>query len=96
MDEVVRALDQLRYKAIDYCDNPGSPEAKEFQKFAHDVYDQAKRGIPADKVLWKLKELRARIEQLKGNDELYDLNHVDDMHDRCEDIRKELEKIVRS
>ncbi|MDB5183310.1 MAG: hypothetical protein JWO47_1094 [Candidatus Saccharibacteria bacterium] len=95
MDEVVHMAEALRHKARDYCDKPHDPHAVEFIRELDEFYELAHRGMTADKLEWKVKDLRKAIEELKHTEGLYDFDHIDDMHDRCEDMRKIIEKLAR-
>ena len=95
MDEVTHMAEQLRHKARDYCDMPDDSRAKQFIRTLDEFYDQAKRGTAAEKLEYKVKDLRQVIESLKQAEGLYGFDHIDDMHDRVEDMRKTIEKLAR-
>lgn len=93
MDEVVRELDQLWFRARDYCDQPEDSAAQRLQKEIRAVHAEAKQGKSPDYLFEKVKELQRMLDDFRHSDEVYDFKHTDDMHDRCEDIKKHLRKL---
>lgn len=96
MDEVTKLADQLKHKAKDYCDKPYDPLAEQLQKNLEQLHGQMRLKITPDKLLYKVKDIRTLVEDMKrteGIETVYDMEHLDDIHDRLEDIRKELEQL---
>jgi len=95
MDELHHLADQFHFKMHDYCENHNDPRFEALNKAMEHFIAEIKSHQTPDKLMWHLKDIEKMVEPLKHTEEVFKYRDTDDLHDRCEDMRKLLDKLER-
>ncbi|CAN5436238.1 hypothetical protein BH10PAT3_BH10PAT3_2000 [soil metagenome] len=95
MDEVRKLVEDIRFKAHDYCQNSNHPDFEEFKRDLENFLSEIKQDQTADKLEWKMKDIEHIVQRFKANEEVFKFQDTDDLHDRCEVLRKVLQELAR-
>ncbi len=87
MDQVVRLAEQFRNKARDYCDERSNPKAQQLLNSLEQLYDEAKSRRDPDLLFERVRGIESQVQNLK-NGTVYSPHHLDDMYDRCQDLKQ--------
>lgn len=94
MEEVSRSLDQLWFKAKDYCDKPQESSVKNLLDAIKRVLNDSRQKKDPDHLITYVKSIRRSLGSFEHDDTIYDHRHLDDLIDRCDDIEKQLRKLA--
>jgi len=93
MDDVIRQADQIWSRAKSSCDNPGNSEAQHLIEQALNLHEEAQNGKPRDYLIDKTDRLRHAIEAMQSRADLFSPEDLDDLRDRCEDLKQKLHSL---
>jgi hypothetical protein len=93
MEDIVRMMDDFRHRAQDYCDNPSDQAAVGLRGRLQDVFNEAKARKAPDYLFEHVKEIESMVQGLKNTEGIFSPADVDDMYDRCQDLKKKLREL---
>ena len=93
MDEIIRQTERLWSKSKDSCDDASNSDARSLIDETRQVYEAAKMQKSPEHIIDRLKDLRQTLDDLRNRTDIYSPQDIDDMRDRCDDIRQLAERL---
>lgn len=90
MADITSYVDDLWYYSKDHCDNPGSSQAQRLQQSIRQLLNDAKARKDSDYIYQHLRDVESQVQSLKNNEGIYSHHDIDEMHDRCQDLKRML------
>jgi hypothetical protein len=92
MEDTYKQAVQLQFKMHDYFDDAGHQLAQQLKKMVQQVVDEIEMKKNPRSLEDRVKGVIRHLESLEGSSVMSN-HHIDDLRDRCEDMRQALRKL---
>lgn len=92
MDDVYKEIVSLQHRCRDYIDDPASSAARSLEQEVQRLEDEAQVQKNPRSLEDRVKNI-IRLLRQAGDEKAMSPHHADELIDRCEDLRRELQKL---